>query len=95
MGQESLGQVPDSYRPPSGVRVCVTDDVLSDIVSISVLILINTYYKADPLTSKPGSTGCIVQLRRSHMKPSTSYGDGCAKLLAGNIMIYLRLTHFP
>jgi hypothetical protein len=48
MGQESLGQVPDSWRPPSGVRVRVTDDVLSDIVSTSVLILINTYYKADP-----------------------------------------------
>jgi hypothetical protein len=40
MGQESLGQVPDSWRPPSGVRVCMTDDVLSDIVSTSVLILI-------------------------------------------------------
>ena len=51
MGQESLGQVPDS---------CVTDDVLSDIMNTSVLILINIYYKADPLTSKPGSTGYIV-----------------------------------
>jgi hypothetical protein len=66
MGQESLGQVPDSWRPLSGVRVRVTDDVLSDIVSISVLILINTYYKVDPLTSKPGSTGCIVQPGKSH-----------------------------
>jgi len=57
MGQESLGQVPDSYRPLSGVRVRMTDDVLSDIVSTSVLILINTYYKADP---KPRSTRYIV-----------------------------------
>jgi hypothetical protein len=60
----------------------VTDDVLSDIVSTSVLILINAYYKADPLTSKPGSTGCIAQPRRSRMKPSTSCGDGCARLTA-------------
>jgi hypothetical protein len=59
----------------------VTDDVLSDIVSTSVLILINTYYKADPLTSKPGLTGCIVQPRRSRMKPSTSCGDGWARAL--------------
>jgi len=64
--KESLGQVFDPWRPPSGVRVRVTDDVLSDIVSTSVLILINTYYKADPLTSKPGPTGYIVQLRRSY-----------------------------
>ena len=58
MGQESLGQVPDSWRPPpSGVRVRVTDGVLLGIVTISVLILINTYDKADPPTSKAGSTG--------------------------------------
>jgi len=49
-----------------------------DIVSTSVLILINTYYKADP---KPGLTGCIVQPRRSRMKPSTGCGDGCARAL--------------
>jgi hypothetical protein len=42
---------------PSGFRVCVTDGVLSDIVTISVLILINTYDKADSPTSKAGSTG--------------------------------------
>ena len=35
----------------------MTDGVLSDIVTISVLILINTYEKADPPTSKAGSTG--------------------------------------
>jgi len=40
MGQESLGQVLNSYRSPSGVKVRVTEGVLSDIVSISVLILI-------------------------------------------------------
>jgi hypothetical protein len=82
MGQESLGQVPDSWRPLSGVRVRVTDDVLSDIVSISVLILINTSYKADPLTSKPGSTGCIVQPRGSRTKPPANCGDGYAKFTA-------------
>ena len=42
------------------VRVRVTDGVLSDIVTILVLILINIYYKADPPTSKPGSTGSNV-----------------------------------
>jgi hypothetical protein len=60
MGQESLGQVPDSYRPLSDVRVRVTNNILTDIMSISVLILINTYYKTDPLTSKPGLTEYIV-----------------------------------
>ena len=34
----------------------MTDGVLSDIVTISVLILINTYDKADPPTSKAGVT---------------------------------------
>jgi hypothetical protein len=82
MGQESLGQVRDTWRPPSGVGVHVTDDVLSDIISTSVLILINTYYTAEPLTSKSESTGCIAQPRRSRMKPLTSSGDGCAKLIA-------------
>ena len=46
------------------VRVRVTDGVLSDIVTISVLILNNTYDKADPPTSKAGSTGPKVQPRR-------------------------------
>jgi hypothetical protein len=82
MGQESLGQVSDFWRSLSGVRVRVTDDVLLDIISILVLILINTYYKTDPLTSKPGSTECIVQLKKSRMKPSTNYGNSCAKLTA-------------
>ena len=35
----------------------MTDGVFSDIVTISVLILINIYDKADPPTSKAGSTG--------------------------------------
>lgn len=35
----------------------MTDGVLSDIVTISVLIPINTYDKADQPTSKAGSTG--------------------------------------
>jgi hypothetical protein len=39
---------PDPWRPPSGVRVRVTDDVLPDIVSNLVLIPINIYYKAGP-----------------------------------------------
>jgi hypothetical protein len=43
MGQESLGQVPEPRQPLSGVRVRVTSNALSDIVSISVLILINNY----------------------------------------------------
>jgi hypothetical protein len=42
----------------------VTEGVFSDIVTISVLILINTYDKADPLTPKAGSTGPNVQLRK-------------------------------
>jgi len=46
----------------------VTDGVLSDIVTISVLILINTYDKADPPTLKAESTGPNVQLRRRRTK---------------------------
>jgi hypothetical protein len=38
----------------------MTDDVLLDIMSTLVLILINTYYKTDPPTSKPRSTKYIV-----------------------------------
>src|ERR1700722_4847808 len=68
MGKECLGQVPDPYWPSSGVRVRGTDGVLSDIVTISVLILINTYDKADPPTLKAGSTGPNVQLRRRRTK---------------------------
>jgi hypothetical protein len=60
MGQESLGQVPDSWRPLNSVRVRMTDDVLLDIMSTLILILINTYYKTDPPTSKPGLTKYIV-----------------------------------
>jgi hypothetical protein len=50
----------------------MTDGVLSDIVTISVLILINTYDKADPPTSNAGSIGPNVQLRIL----STLLGDG-------------------
>jgi hypothetical protein len=41
----------DRYLTPGDLLVVsgyVTDDVLADIVTISVLILINIYYKADP-----------------------------------------------
>lgn len=48
MGQESLGQVPDSWRPPSGIRVHATNDVLSDIISTSVLILIKYLLQSGP-----------------------------------------------
>jgi hypothetical protein len=64
------------------VRVRVADGVLLDIVTISVLILINTYEKADPPTSKAGSTGPNVQPRRRRTKPSASCGNPCAKLTA-------------
>jgi hypothetical protein len=48
----------------------VTDGVLSDIVTISVLILINTDDKADPPTSKAGSTGPNAHKLNGH--PTTS-----------------------
>jgi hypothetical protein len=60
----------------------MTDGVLLDIITISVLILINTYDKADPPTSKARSIRPNVQPRKRRTKPSASYGNPYIKLIA-------------
>jgi hypothetical protein len=82
MGQASLGQVRDH---PSSIMVRVADSILSGTVSISESIPINTYWKADPRTSKPRLTGFSAQQRRRPTRPSVRYGKGCAKVTASRL----------
>ena len=64
MGEESLGQVPDSWRPLSGVRVRVTNDVLSDMkVHKQLLILILPVlqlHEIEDITDVGRSVGSLV-----------------------------------